>query len=89
MSILYNICCYCAVLSHVQLFSTPWTVAHQAPLSVHGVSQARVLEWVAISSSRGSFQLRDQTHISFVSFIDRFFTTVPAGKHMYICNLRI
>ena len=31
---LYNICCYCAVLSHVQLFSTPWTVAHQAPLSM-------------------------------------------------------
>ena len=23
----------CAVLSHVQLFATPWTVAHQAPLS--------------------------------------------------------
>ena len=24
---------HCAVLSHVQLFATPWTVAHQAPLS--------------------------------------------------------
>ena len=30
---------------------TPWTVACQAPLSV-GFSQARTLEWVAISSSR-------------------------------------
>ena len=29
-------------------FETPWTVAHQAP-SVHGISQARMLEWVAIS----------------------------------------
>ena len=29
---------------------TPWTVAHQAPLSV-GILQARILEWVAISSS--------------------------------------
>ena len=28
--------------------ATPWTVAHQAP-SVHGISQARMLEWVAIS----------------------------------------
>ena len=32
--------------------------------SVHGILQARVLEWVAISSSRGSPQPRDQTHIS-------------------------
>ena len=29
--------------------------------SVHGVFQARILEWVAISSSRGSSQPRDQT----------------------------
>ena len=25
---------YAQLLSHVQLFTTPWTVAHQAPLSV-------------------------------------------------------
>ena len=31
---------------------------------VHGILQARILEWVAISSSRGSSQPRDQTHIS-------------------------
>ena len=31
---------------------TPWTVAHQ--ISVGGISQARILEWVAISFSRGS-----------------------------------
>ena len=46
----------CALLSHfgcVQLFVTPWTVARQAPLSM-GFSQARMLEWVAISFSRGS-----------------------------------
>ena len=30
---------------------TSWTVAHQAPLSL-GILQARILEWVAISSSR-------------------------------------
>ena len=29
--------------------------------SVHGILQARILEWVAIFSSRGSSQLRDQT----------------------------
>ena len=32
--------------------------------SVHGILQARILEWVAISSSRGSFQPSDQTCIS-------------------------
>ena len=32
--------------------------------SVHGISQARVLEWVAISFSRESSRSRDQTHIS-------------------------
>ena len=36
--------------SHVQLFVTPWTVAHQASLSM-GVLQARILEWVAMPSS--------------------------------------
>ena len=39
--------------------------------SVHGVVQARILEWGAISSSRGSSWLRDQTHISCVSCISR------------------
>ena len=32
--------------------------------SVHGIFQARILEWVAFSFSRGSSQLRDRTHIS-------------------------
>ncbi|XDA77940.1 hypothetical protein R6Z07M_008007 [Ovis aries] len=39
--------------------------------SVHGVLQARILKWVAISSSRGSSQPRDQTHVSYVSCIGR------------------
>ena len=41
----------------------PWTVAHQAPLSM-GILQSRVLECVAISFSRGSSPPRDQTHVS-------------------------
>ena len=32
--------------------------------SVHGISQARTLEWFSISSSRGSSRPRDQTHVS-------------------------
>ena len=42
---------YCVQLpSRVQLFETPWTIAHQAPLSM-GIIQARIPEWVAMPSS--------------------------------------
>ena len=37
-----------------------------------GIFQARILEWVAMLSSRGSSQLRDQTQISHIT--DEFFT---------------
>ena len=40
--------------------------------SVHGILQARVLEWVATPSSRGSSQLRDWTQVSCIT--GRFFT---------------
>ena len=39
--------------------------------SVHGILQARILEWVAIPFSRGSSQARDQTCVSYVSCIGR------------------
>ena len=41
--------------------------------SVHGISQARMLEWVVISFSRGSFQLRNQARVS--SLAGGLFTT--------------
>ena len=47
--------------------------------SVHGILQARVLEWVAISSSKGCFQPRDRTQVSQIA--GRFFITVPPGKY--------
>ena len=34
---------------------------------VHGISHARILEWVAISFSRGSSPPRDQTHVSWIA----------------------
>ena len=45
--------------------------------SVHGILQARTREWVAMSSSRGTSQPRDQTQISHISpaLAGRFFTT--------------
>ena len=54
---------HACMLNCVQLFAILWTVAHQAPLSCE-IFQARILEWVALSSSRGSSQTWDQTHIS-------------------------
>ena len=39
--------------------------------SVHGILQARILEWIAIPFSRGSSWPRDRTHISYVSYIGR------------------
>ena len=44
---------------------------HLPGFSVHGIFQARILEWVVISFSRGSSQPRDQTRISYASCIGR------------------
>ena len=46
--------------------------------SIHGISQGRMLEWVAISFSRGSSQPRDRTHVSCLA--GGFFPTEPPGK---------
>ena len=41
----YDVLCCARSLSRVQLFATPWTVTHQAPLSM-AILQARILEWL-------------------------------------------
>ena len=59
--------------------ATPWTVACQAPLSMG--FWTRILEWVAISSFKGSSQPQDGTHVSCISCIaGGFFTTEAPGK---------
>ena len=63
-------------LNCVWLFVTPWTVTYQALLSI-GILQARIQEWGAMPSSRGSSQPRDQTQISCIA--GRFFT-ISAAK---------
>ena len=51
--------------------------------SLHGVLQARMLEWVAMPSSRGSSPPRDRTHIACAPCIaGGFFMPEPPGK----CN---
>ena len=46
--------------------------------SVHGILQARILEWVATPSSRGSSQSRDGTCIGYTA--GRLLTAEPLGK---------
>ena len=49
--------------------------------SAHGIHQARILECVAISFSRGIFPTQDPTHVSWVSCIGKWiFTTEPPWK---------
>ena len=50
-------------LSHVQLFCDPVDCSLPGS-SIHGISQARLLEWVAISSFRESSQPRDGTRVT-------------------------
>ena len=66
----------CSVVSDCECMDCSQQVS-----SVHGIFQARILEWVAISFSRGSFQPRDRTYISYIScVVGRFFTTgLPGG----------
>jgi len=90
VSLLYS--AYCAwvpsPLSCVWLFAMLWTVARQASLPM-GTLQARILEWVAVPSSRTSSQPRDWTRISYVSCIGRqvLYWQAPPGKPITSYNL--
>ena len=64
-------------LSHAQLFCDPIDCSLPGS-SVHEISQARILEWVAISFSRGFSYPRDQTHVSYIK--GRYFTAESPGK---------
>ena len=66
-------CCDGLIAKSCLTLMTPWTVA------CHGISKARILEWVAISFFRGSSRSRDRIHISCIA--GGFFTTEPPRKH--------
>ena len=75
--------CMPSCFSHVQLFATLWTVAHQAPLSME-ILQARILESVAMPSFGGSSWPRDWTHVSYGSHTaGRFLPAEPPGKPLF------
>ena len=62
-------------LSHVRLFAL--VDCSPPSSSVHGILQARILEWVAVSFSRGSSQPRDRTQVSNI-----------AGRRFNLCTTR-
>ena len=53
---------------HAKSYQSCLTLFDPPGSSVHGILQARILEWVAMPSSRGSFQPRDPTHVSCISY---------------------
>ena len=68
--ILYSIwiMCVCSVAQSYLTLCNDHTDCRSPPgSSVHGISQARTLEWVALSSSRGSSWPKDRTRISCIS----------------------
>ena len=64
------VCLCVCVLSHARL----WDPMDCIPpgFSVHGILQARILEWAAMPSSRGSSQPGDWTEVSCISCTDRW-----------------
>ena len=68
----FRVCvCVCVSCSVVATLCDPMDCSLPGSLS-HGILQARILEWIAISFSRGSSQAKDQTQISCIA--GRFFT---------------
>ena len=82
VSTIVTVVCLLSSLSRVRLFATPWSVARRAPLSM-GTLQARILEWVAMPSSRGSSPPRDRTQVSCTACV--FSTTwATRGPHDHV-----
>ena len=77
---LHQILCVCPVAWLCPILCNP--LDNNPPGSaVHGSFQARILEWVVISSFKRSSQPRDWIDVSYVSCIaGEFFTTEPLGK---------
>ena len=71
---------FSAKLCLTQSYPTPWNPMDCSPpgSSVHGISQVRILEWVAIFFSRASSRPRGWTHVSCIA--RGFFTAEPLGK---------
>ena len=61
------------LIMKVKVTQSCLTLCHPMDYTVHGILQARMLEWVAVPFFRGSSQLRNQTQASLIA--GRFFTS--------------
>ena len=78
----------CAKSIHSWLILCDPMVCNQLA-SVHGILHAKILEWVAMSSSRGSSRPRDQTQVSYFSCLGRrFFTTITTWEAIVIHSVQ-
>ena len=82
---LQYVCVHVCSLRRVQLFGNPMDCS--LPHTVHGISQGKNMEWVAVSFSRGSSQPRVGTRVSCISCLGRWipchYTTWEAP---YLCT---
>ena len=60
-------------MEQVKVTQSCLSLCNPMDYTVHGILQARILEWVAISFSRGSSQTRDRTQVYHIA--GRFFTS--------------
>ena len=67
--------CHCLLQKVAQSCPTLWD---PMDYTVHGILQARIMEWVAFPFPRGSSQPRDQIQVSHIA--GRFFTSWTTGK---------
>ena len=74
----YAVLLLCLIAQSYPTLCSPMDCTHQAPLSM-GILQARILEWVAMSSSRGSSQSTDQTQVALEA---NSLPSEPPGKPM-------
>ena len=79
------VCVYDQSLSCVWLYASPYGLCGPPGSSVHGILQARILEWVAISSSRGSSWPRDRAHIFCTSCTVADSSAEPPEKPPSLC----
>ena len=85
-TLLYAVCVHTKLLQSCLTLCDP-KVCSPPGFSVHGILQARTLEWVAMPSTRASSRPRDQTRLSVVSCTGgKFFTTSATWEalHTYL-----
>ena len=80
--------CVCRVCTQLYVILCDPMGCNSPGSSVLGISQARILEWVAISSSGGSSQLRDGARISYIACVaGGFLTTSAIREALFLCIL--